>query len=499
MGDMAPSTPARSSASSLPDVSVSTAKPSTVKTDVLVLGVRTDDDAADLAPTLALLGFTGEKGQVVVAPGGEATKAGTVVAVGLSEEPDAEELRRAAASGVRAAIRLKASTTALALQPAGADDVVAVAEGALLGAYRYEAYKTKASDDDARLGAVTVLSAFGRQSTVVDAVEHAAVVARATALARDWVNTPPGDLRPPAFADQIAEVAGRQPVKVSVWDEKRLEKEGCGGILGVGAGSEAPPRLVRLSYEPRKAVTHLALVGKGITFDSGGLSIKSGSGMQTMKIDMAGAAAVVAATLAIAELGLPVKVTAFACLAENMPSGSATRPGDVLTMRSGSTVEVHNTDAEGRLVLADGLALAVEAGADRIVDVATLTGACVVALGERTTGVLGNDDALSDAILDAARTTGESMWPLPIVEEMKSAVTSSKIADIRQHNPKPYGGTLFAAAFLREFVGDTPWAHLDIAGPSFNDGGEHGYTPSGGTGVSVRTLVRLASDLASGD
>jgi leucyl aminopeptidase len=213
---------------------------------------------------------------------------------------------------------------------------------------------------------------------------------------------------------------------------------------------------------------------------------------------MAGAAAVVAATLAIAELGLPVKVTAFACLAENMPSGSATRPGDVLSMRSGATVEVHNTDAEGRLVLADGLALAVEAEADRIVDVATLTGACVVALGERTTGVLGNDDDLSDAILAAARTTGESMWPLPIVEEMKSAVTSSKIADIRQHNPKPYGGTLFAAAFLREFVGETPWAHLDIAGPSFNDGGEHGYTPSGGTGVSVRTLVRLASDLVAG-
>jgi leucyl aminopeptidase len=495
---MAPSTPSRPTVSPLPDVSVSTAKPSTVKADVLVLGVRHDDDAAELAPVLELLGFTGEKGQVVVAPGGDAVKARSVVAVGLTAEPDAEELRRAAAAGVRAAARLKASDVALALQPAGADDVVAVAEGALLGAYRYEAYKTKPAEDAERVTSLSVLSAFGRQSTVVEAVEHAAVVARATALARDWVNTPPGDLRPPAFAEQISEAAGGHPVKVSVWDERRLEKERCGGILGVGAGSDAPPRLVRLSYEPRKAVTHLALVGKGITFDSGGLSIKSGSGMQTMKIDMAGAAAVVAATLAIAELGLPVKVTAFACLAENMPSGSATRPGDVLSMRSGATVEVHNTDAEGRLVLADGLALAVEAEADRIVDVATLTGACVVALGERTTGVLGNDDDLSDAILAAARTTGESMWPLPIVEEMKSAVTSSKIADIRQHNPKPYGGTLFAAAFLREFVGETPWAHLDIAGPSFNDGGEHGYTPSGGTGVSVRTLVRLASDLVAG-
>lgn len=497
MGSMAPSTPSRVNESLLPDVSVSTAKPSSVKADVLVLGVRNDDDAGGHASTLALLGFTGEKGQVVTVPAGEAAKVSTVVAVGLSAEPDAEELRRAAASGVRAAARTKATSVALALHPAEGDEVTAVAEGALLGSYRYEAYKTKPTSDDDCVRTLTVLSAFARQSTVVDAVERAAVVARATALARDWVNTPPGDLRPPAFADQIVERAGGTPVKVSVWDEKRLEKEHCGGILGVGAGSDAPPRLVRLSYEPRKPVTHLALVGKGITFDSGGLSIKSGAGMQTMKIDMAGAAAVVAATLAIAELGLPIKVTAFACLAENMPSGSATRPGDVLTMRSGSTVEVHNTDAEGRLVLADGLSLAVEAGADRIIDVATLTGACVVALGERTSGVLGNDDALSESVLDAAKATGESMWPLPIVEEMKSAVTSSKIADIRQHNPKPYGGTLFAAAFLREFVGETPWAHLDIAGPSFNDGAEHGYTPSGGTGVSVRTLVRLASDLAA--
>jgi leucyl aminopeptidase len=498
MGAMAPSTPSRVNESTLPDVSVSTAGPSTAKADVLVLGVRTDEDAGALAETLSLVGFTGEKGQVALVPGADATKAPLVVAVGLSAEPDAEELRRAAAVGIRAAAKAKASTVAVALHPAAADEVTAVAEGALLGAYRYEAYKTKADESRGHVGDVVVLSAFGRQSTVVDAVQRAAVVARATALARDWVNTPAGDLRPPVFAEQITERASGVPVKVSVWDEKRLEKERCGGILGVGRGSEAPPRLVRLSYEPRGATTHLALVGKGITFDSGGLSIKSGSGMQTMKIDMAGAAAVVAATLAVAELGLPVKVTAYACLAENMPSGSATRPGDVLTMRSGATVEVHNTDAEGRLVLADGLALAVEAEADRIVDVATLTGACMVALGERTTGVLSNDEALSEAVLGAARATGESMWPLPIVEEMKAAVTSSKIADIRQHNPKPYGGTLFAAAFLREFVGETPWAHLDIAGPSFNDGGEFGYTPAGGTGASVRTLVRLASDLAAG-
>jgi leucyl aminopeptidase len=204
----------------------------------------------------------------------------------------------------------------------------------------------------------------------------------------------------------------------------------------------------------------------------------------------------VAATVAIAQLGLPVRVTAYACLAENMPSGRATRPGDVLHMRSGATVEVHNTDAEGRLVLADGLALAAESEPDHIIDVATLTGACVVALGSYTTGVMGNDDALADTVLAASERAGEPMWRLPITEEMKGTVTSSSIADLRQHNPKPYGGALFAAAFLREFVGDVPWAHLDIAGPSFNEGSASDYTPVGGTGTGVRTLVKLAAELA---
>ena len=345
-----------------------------------------------------------------------------------------------------------------------------------------------------------MLSSFARQSAAGRAVEDAQTVTDAVAQARDWVNTPPGDLRPPTFADAItalaADVAGSK-VKVEVWDEKRLAKERCGGILAVGRGSETPPRLVTLTYAPRGAKQHLALVGKGITFDSGGLSIKSGPGMSTMKIDMAGAAAVVTAMLAIAKLGLPIKVTAYACLAENMPSGTATRPGDVLTMRSGSTVEVLNTDAEGRLVLGDGLALATETEPDLIVDVATLTGACVVALGERTSGILGSDDATIQRLTSASGTAGEPMWPLPIPTEITAAVKTSKIADLRQHNPKPYGGTLFAAAFLREFVGDVPWAHLDIAGPSFNDGAPYGEIPNGGTGVAVRTLVQLARDLTA--
>jgi leucyl aminopeptidase len=283
---------------------------------------------------------------------------------------------------------------------------------------------------------------------------------------------------------------------VTIWDERKLERERCGGILAVGAGSAVPPRLVQLTYRPDGAKKHLALVGKGITFDSGGLSIKTAAGMQTMKMDMAGAATVVAAIAAIARLGLPVNVTAYACIAENMPSGSATRPGDVLTMRNGATVEVLNTDAEGRLVLADGLALAAALKPTAIVDVATLTGACIVALGDRTAGLMSNDDSVRRAVLDAATEAGELIWALPLPEEMAGKVKSSKIADLRQHNPKPAGGALFAGEFLRAFVNDVPWAHLDIAGPAHNEEGPYGYVPVGGTGFAVRTLVELATSLA---
>jgi leucyl aminopeptidase len=481
-------------------VTLSTAKPTTTRADALILGIRGDEDKGDLAATLDLLGFTGEKGQTVTFPSGAAAKASLIVAVALPHEPTGEDLRRAAARGVRAA--KNATSIAIALHPTGVDEVEAIAEGVTLGAYRFETYKStkKGGAKKPTLKSAVILSPFARQTTATKAVERAATVAAAVNTARDWVNTPPGDLRPGDFAEAITahanSTAAGTDVKVTVWDEKRLAKEGCGGILGVGRGSDSPPRLVTLTYAPANAVTHLALVGKGITFDSGGLSIKPGASMQTMKLDMAGAAAIAAATVAIARLGLPIKITAYACIAENMPSGGATRPGDVLTMRSGATVEVHNTDAEGRLVLADGLALAAEGKPDRIVDVATLTGACVVALGELTSGILGNDEEFGETVFAASKSAGESMWPLPITEEMKGKVASSSVADLRQHNPKPYGGALFAAAFLREFVGDIPWAHLDIAGPSFNEGSAFDYTPVGGTGTGVRTLVRLATELA---
>jgi len=433
------------------------------------------------------LGFTGETGQVAVVPSGDAQ---LTAWVSLPADASAEQQRRAVAKGLRAVP--KATTIGIDPSRVAEPDLAAIAEAAVLTAYAYLQYKgEKAREKTTVVESVTIL---GEQDGAAALVEEAVIVAEATCLARDWVNTPPADLRPPAFADAIGATAP-EGVTVEVWDEARLEQERCGGILGVGRGSEAPPRLVRLEYAPEGATKHLALVGKGITFDSGGLSLKPGASMMTMKCDMGGAAAIVAATHAIARLGLPIRVTAFACIAENLPSGTATRPGDVLRMRSGATVEVHNTDAEGRLVLADGLALAVEAEPDHIVDAATLTGAAMVALGTRTTAVLGNDTDLEERVLAAGEAAGEPMWRLPITEEIISAVSTSSIADLRQHNPKPYGGTLYAAAFLREFVAERSWAHLDIAGPAFNDAGAFDYTPVGGTGAGVRTLVRLARDL----
>jgi leucyl aminopeptidase len=281
-----------------------------------------------------------------------------------------------------------------------------------------------------------------------------------------------------------------------VLDEKRLAELGCGGLLGVGVGSSAPPRLVELTYSPRGATRHLALVGKGITFDSGGLTIKPAATMHEMKSDMAGAAAVIQATFAIASLGLPLKVTAYTAMAENMLSGSSVRPGDVLTMYGGTTVEVLNTDAEGRLVLADALVRATEQRPDVIVDVATLTGHMVVALGDQVAGVMG-DQAIVDQVLAASASAGEHSWPMPIPEHMGERIRSSKIADLSQHDWIRWGGGLFAAAFLREFTDGIPWAHVDIAGPSFNSAGPSGHITSGGTGYGVTTLVELARAMSA--
>ena len=270
----------------------------------------------------------------------------------------------------------------------------------------------------------------------------------------------------------------------------QLEAEALGGVLGVGQGSANPPRFVKATYSPARPQGSLALVGKGVVFDSGGLSLKTSSGMETMKTDMSGAAAVLAAMSVLAAVGVKAKVTAYVPMVENMPSGTAIRPGDVLKIRNGKTVEVLNTDAEGRLILADALSLASEDEPDAIIDLATLTGACMVALGDKIAGLMGNDDGWNDQVRDAADATGESVWPLPLPKEYRKLL-ESEVADLRNISTGGYGGALTAGLFLQEFVDGAPWVHLDIAGPA-RAGGDDGYVLKGGTGFGVRTLVALA-------
>ncbi len=477
------------------------------KADALVIGVRGSDSALapaaggeevfealgpGFAETLKALGASAKVGDVCKVPSGGAAKAPVVIVVGLGEdeEIDVESVRRGSGAAVRASAGKE--VVALALPASTDEQIRAVAEGALMGAYAFDRYLTKKHEP---VGSLVVLSPRAGDRAAKQTLERASVVAAAVNYTRDLINTPPNDLFPESLASQIASRAKKTKVTVTITDESEMAAQGYGGILGVGKGSARPPRLVKMVYSPRKAAAHLAFVGKGITFDSGGLSLKPSAGMGTMKCDMSGAAAVAAATFAVAELGLPVRITTYACIAENMPSGAATRPGDVLTMYGGKTVEVLNTDAEGRLVLADGITTANADSPDLIVDVATLTGACVVALGDKMSGVFSNDDALLEEFPRIAERAGELMWPLPIPDEMNEKLRTTKIADLSQHNPDKWGGALFAAAFLREFVGDDiPWAHLDIAGPAFNEESPHGYTPKGGTGAAVRTLIQLASE-----
>ncbi|WP_327690874.1 leucyl aminopeptidase [Streptomyces sp. NBC_00461] len=479
---------------------------------VVAPGAEAVDKAYDgkLAGVLETLGASGAEGEVTKLPAPSGFKAPVVVAVGLGSQPekdangaafDAEVLRKAAGAAARTLVGAKKAAFALPVLDASA--IGAIGEGVLLGAYSFDAYKDngkneKAKNGKAPLAEATLLGGKPRDKEHKAAVERATAVAEELNRARDLINTPPNDLDPEAFAAVAQAAAKEHGIKVQVLDEKALEKGGYGGILGVGAGSAAGPRLVKLSYTSSKAKKHLALVGKGITYDSGGISLKPAGHNETMKCDMSGAAAVFAAVVAAARLGLEVNITGWLALAENMPSGSATRPGDVLRMYSGKTVEVLNTDAEGRLVLADALWAASQEKPDAIVDVATLTGAMMLALGSRTFGIMANDDAFRSAVHEAAEEVGEPAWPMPLPEHLRKGM-DSPTADIANMGER-MGGGLVAGLFLREFVGEgITWAHLDIAGPAFNEGGPFGYTPKGGTGTAVRTLVRLAELTAAGD
>jgi leucyl aminopeptidase len=342
---------------------------------------------------------------------------------------------------------------------------------------------------------VTLLSSA---AGVEQAAARADVLAAAMSLTRDLVNTSPSHLYPETFADQAEQVAQAAGLEFEVLDEQALASGGYGGITGVGQGSSRPPRLVRLAYRHPDATKTVVYVGKGITFDSGGLSLKPSAAMEAMKSDMSGAAAVLAALQAVAALRPAVNVVGYLPLAENMPGGNAQRPSDVITIFGGKTVEVLNTDAEGRLVMADAIARSEQDSPHLVIDVATLTGAQLVALGTRIAGVMANDDAARDGVVDAARRAGERVWPMPLPEELRKGLDSS-VADIANVSGDRFGGMLVAGLFLKEFVPDgVRWAHVDIAGPAFHEGEPYGYTPKGGTGAAVRMLVQVAEDVADG-
>ncbi|GAA1973114.1 leucyl aminopeptidase [Catenulispora subtropica] len=476
-----------------------------VKGVALAPGAEAVDAAygGSLRKALDLLGAAGSEGELTKLPAQGDVKASLIIAVGLGKAPgkdggvDLDALRKSAAVAARS-LSGKAKAV-FALPAADAEQAGAVAEGVLLGAYAYQGLKAPKKDAKGALAeAVLAAGPAAKQAAVKKAVERAGSVAGAVNLARDLINTPPSHLYPKTFADRVqTEVkdAALPALTVEVLDEKALAKGGYGGIMGIGQGSAKPPRLVRLAYRHPKAKQHLALVGKGITFDTGGISLKPSNAMDTMKSDMSGAAAVFAATLAVARQEVPVNVTAYMSLAENMPGGGAVKVSDVVTIYGGKTVEIMNTDAEGRVVMADALARASEDEPDVLLDVATLTGAQVLAL-DRLSAVMGNDDALRTRVVETAKAAGEEMWPMPLPEYLRETI-DTPAADLSNMGSR-MGGMLVAGLFLREFVGaGIPWAHLDIAGASYNEKGAYGDTPKGGTGAAVRTLVKLAEDMGA--
>ena len=425
--------------------------------------------------------FTGKAEQIVVVPGGDAVPYRTVALVGIGTAPDVEQIRRAAGAAARNLSKCTVVATTLHADVMGAPEAVGI--GFTLGAYTFTRHKTEKKPSSI----ATVILLDGTEDEVA-AATTGGVIGDGVNLARDLVNEPAMGKSPITLADRAAAIAAEAGLGIRVLDEKQIESERLGGLRGVSLGATNPPRLVELRYEPENPRGFLAVVGKGIVFDSGGLSLKPSESMETMKTDMSGAAAVFAAMKTIAALRLPVRVVGIAPLTENMPGGSALRPGDVVQIRNGKTIEVLNTDAEGRLVLADGLSLAAEQGPDLIVDLATLTGACHVALGDKIAGLFGTDQATA-LVSDAAEAAGERVWRLPLPDDYRKNIDSD-VADMKNTGPR-YGGAINAALLLKEFVGDVPWAHLDIAGPARATEAEH-YVPKGGTGFGVRTIVELA-------
>jgi leucyl aminopeptidase len=449
----------------------------------------------EIEAALSALAAKGGTDQVtrVVAP---SLPVASVLAVGLGKDRDewpAEVIRRAAGVAARSLNGTERVITTLSEL-----DLSAAVEGLILGAYRFTDFRSpKTAPKDAGLDEITALTADTKAKTKA-AVERAAAIATAVATARDLVNTPPSHLYPAEFAERAKALGEAAGLEVEVLDDKALTKEGYGGVIGVGKGSSRPPRLVRLAHRGGKGSKSktVALVGKGITFDTGGISIKPAANMHHMTSDMGGAAAVIATVVLAAKQQLPMDVIATVPMAENMPSSTAQRPGDVLTQYGGVTVEVLNTDAEGRLILADAIVRACEDNPDYLIETSTLTGAQTVALGARTPGVMGSDE-FRDRVAELSQAVGENGWPMPLPEELKDDLKST-VADLANVSGSRFAGMLVAGTYLREFVADgVQWAHIDIAGPAYNTGGPWGYIGKGGTGVPTRTMFAVLEDIAA--
>ena len=442
-------------------------------------------DGATVRAALDMLGATGAAEEVTKVP----ASTGPIVAVGVGkrDDVDAEKLRRAAGVAARSLTGLRVVATTL-----GELGLAAAVEGIALGAYTYRGLKTADVPEDQQ--PVKKVVFLGKDQALFDA---AVITAEAVAFARDLVNAPSSHLFPESYAAIATSAAEDNGLTVEVLDDAALAEQGFGGIVAVGQGSTRGPRLVRISYAPEQLddAPTVALVGKGVTFDTGGVSIKPAANMDQMISDMGGSAAVLATIIAAARLKLNVKVTATIPMAENMPGGNSYRPGDVITHYGGTTSEILNTDAEGRLILADAIARASEDNPDYLIETATLTGAQMVALGLRTAGVMGSD-AFRDRVAETGRSVGEQAWAMPIPEEMSTSM-SSPVADLRNADPSRWGGMLSAGYYLGNFVGEgIEWVHIDIAGPSFNTGGAHGYTPARATGAPVRTLIAVLEGIA---
>lgn len=451
--------------------------------------VAVDAIGPGLDAHLDIQDFTGKLGQVVILSGKDGSPFASYAFVGMGDEADTETVRQASGWLARSVSMVdETSTTLHMVEIDGA--ARAIAEGFQLALYRFDKHRSESKPSKA-----TKLTFVGEgaEAARVSADDAAPSVAGAI-LTRDLINEPANGKSPEVLAGIAADLAQEHSLRIRVYEPDEFAAERFGGLAGVAAGAHNPARMVELWYEPENPKAFIALVGKGIVFDSGGLSLKPPKYMEDMKVDMSGAAVVFGAMKAIAGAGLPVKVLGITPLTENMPGGGATRPGDVLVPRNGKSIEVLNTDAEGRLVLSDGLCLAAEQNPDMIIDIATLTGACVVALGEKIAGLWSNDQDTADQVLRAAARTGERLWQMPLPADYRKALDSD-VADMKNISGSRYGGSIHAALFLQEYAGENNWVHLDIAGPATWSEEEH-YQRKGGSGFGVRSLVALAEDLA---